>query len=61
MPTLFSHGARAQGAAIVRELFDHQGGAGMRALIDQQQLSPDAAQQRYIRLRALIARLLSPA
>jgi hypothetical protein len=57
----FSRGVTAQGAAITRELFDRQGGPGMRALIDQQRLSKDAADQRYTRIRALIARLLPQA
>jgi len=32
----------------------------MQALIDQHRLSKDAADQRYTRIRALIARLLPP-
>jgi hypothetical protein len=32
----------------------------MRALIDQQRLNQDAADQRYTWIRALIARLLPP-
>jgi len=56
----FSRGVTAQGAAITRELFDRQGGPGMRALIDQQRLTKDAADQRYTRIRALMARLLPP-
>lgn len=56
----FSRGAAAQGAAIIRELFRRQAGPGMQSLIDQQRLSQDAAQQRYTRIRALIARLLPP-
>ncbi|HUB37258.1 MAG TPA: hypothetical protein VMA72_00240 [Streptosporangiaceae bacterium] len=57
---VFSRGATARAAAITRELFHRQGGPGMRALIDQQRLSKDAADQRYTRIRALIARLLPP-
>jgi hypothetical protein len=56
----FSRGATGQGAAIVRELFERRDGLGMRALIDQQRLSKDAADQRYTRIRALIARILPP-
>jgi hypothetical protein len=56
----FGRGVTAQGAAITRELFDRPGGPGMRALIDQQRLSKDAADQRYTRIRALMARLLPP-
>lgn len=48
------------GAAIIRELFERQSGPGMRALISQQRLSKDAADQRHTRIRALIARLLPP-
>jgi hypothetical protein len=54
----FSRGVQAQSAAIIREIFGHRGGHGMRALIDQQGLSHDAATQRYTRIRALTARLL---
>jgi hypothetical protein len=60
-PAPFSRGAGAQGAAIIRALFDRQDGPGMRALIDQQRLSKDSAQQRFTRIRALTARLLPPA
>lgn len=47
-------------AAITRELLDCQDGLGMRTLIDQQGLSQDAADQRYTRIRTLMARLLPP-
>jgi hypothetical protein len=57
----FSRGVTAEGAAITRELFHRQDGPGMRALIDQQRLSKDAADQRYTRIHALIARLMQPA
>jgi hypothetical protein len=57
----FSGGVRAQSAAIVRDLFSHQRGPGMQALIDQQHLSRDAATRRYTRIRALIRRILPPA
>ena len=56
----FSRGAAAEGAAIIRELFKRRDGSGMRGLIDHQRLSEEAAQRRYTRIRALIARLLSP-
>jgi hypothetical protein len=59
--TAFSRGVGAESAAIVRELFDSQSGPGFRALISQQHLSQGAADQRYTRIRALIARLLPPA
>jgi len=56
----FSRGTTAQGAAIIRELFHRQADPGMQALIDQQRLSKVAAEQRYTRIRALMARLLPP-
>jgi len=56
----FSRGTTAQGAAITRELFDRQGGPGMRALTDQQRLSKGATDQQYTRIRALAARMLPP-
>ncbi len=52
------HGVRAQSAEIIRELFRRRDGSGMRALISEQHLSPDAADQQLIRIRALIARVL---
>jgi hypothetical protein len=58
-PSAFSHGTPADAAAIIRELFG-QGRTGMQTLADQQRLNKDAADQRYARVRALIARLLSP-
>jgi hypothetical protein len=59
-PSAFSHGTPADAAAIIRELFGH-GRPGMQTLADQQRLNKDAADQRYTRVRALIARLLPPA
>jgi hypothetical protein len=58
---MFSRGVAAKGAAIVRELFSSQNGPSMRALTNQQQLSQDAANQLYTRIRALITRLLPSA
>lgn len=57
----FGHGIAAEGAAIIKQLFDHQSGHGMRTLTGQQRLNRDAANQRYTRIRALMARLLPPA
>jgi uncharacterized protein (DUF2342 family) len=54
----FSRRVTAQGAAITRKLFERRDGPGMLALIDQQRLGKEAADQRYTRIRALIARLL---
>jgi hypothetical protein len=58
-PSAFSHGTPADAAAIIRELFG-QGRTGMRTLADQQRLNKVAADQRYTRVRALIAHLFSP-
>jgi hypothetical protein len=56
----FSSGVAAQGAAIIRELFDRTSGPGMLALIDRQRLIKDTADQQHTRIRALIARCLQP-
>lgn len=57
-PTEFADGAPAEAAAIVRSLFDRRDGPGMAALIDEQRLFTDAADQRFTRLRALVARVI---
>ncbi len=56
----FRRGSAAEGAAIIRKLFDGRDSPGIRTLAEQQRLSPDAADQRYTRIRALVARLLPP-
>lgn len=56
----FRRGAAAEGAAIIRELFDGRDSPGIRTLTEQQRLSPDAADQRHTRIRALVARLMPP-
>ncbi|MGH3303980.1 MAG: hypothetical protein ACRDOK_20335, partial [Streptosporangiaceae bacterium] len=56
----FRRGTAAEGAAIIRKLFDGRGSPGIQTLAQQQRLSPDAADQRYTRIRALIERLLPP-
>lgn len=57
----FSRGTAAEAAAIVRDLFDGPDNFGIRKLAEQQRLSPNATDQRQTRIRALTARLLSPA
>lgn len=51
----FGHGTAAEAAAIIKQLFDHQSGHGMRTLAGQQRLNRDAANQRYTRIRSLRA------
>jgi hypothetical protein len=53
-------GAAAEGAAIIRKLFDGRSSPGIQTLRDQQRLNRDAADRRYTRIRALIARLIPP-
>jgi hypothetical protein len=57
-PDDFAEGIPAEAAAIVRRMFERREGTGMAALIEEQRLSADAADARYTRLRALIARVL---
>jgi hypothetical protein len=56
----FCRGAVRDAAAIIQKLFDGRDSPGIQTLAEQQQLSQDAADQRYTRIRALIARLLPP-
>jgi hypothetical protein len=60
-PADFSSGLRAEGAGEIRALFDSRHGSPMAALAAEQRLSPQAADERYTRISALIARLLGPA
>lgn len=60
-PHEFADGDRAEAATHVRALFERRDGAGMRALESEQRLSSAAADERFTRLRALIARVLGPA
>lgn len=57
-PAAFAEGQAAQGARIVRALFDRRDGAGMSALVGEQRLSDTAADERFTRIRALIQRVL---
>jgi hypothetical protein len=54
----FDRGTKAEGAAVVRGLFASRHGGPMAALAAQQHLSSDVADERYTRIRALIARVL---
>lgn len=57
-PAEFSKGIPAKSAAIVRALFDTREGRGMTALVAEQRLSKPVGDERFTRLRALIARVL---
>jgi hypothetical protein len=59
-PAEFSGTVRTEAAAIVRSLFANRKGPGMAALIDEQHLSQQAADQRFARIRALSTRVLGP-
>lgn len=56
-PNDFAGGPAAEAVALVRELLDRRDGPGMTALCDEQRLSAEAADQRFTRLRALIAQV----
>lgn len=60
-PHEFTDGDRAEAAAHIRALFDRRDGPGMRALESEQRLSSAAADGRFTRLRALMARILGKA
>ncbi len=57
-PTDFADASGAEAAALVRELFDRRDGPGMEALVSEQRLSTEAADQRFTHIRALIARVI---
>jgi hypothetical protein len=60
-PGDFTSGVRAQSAQVIRALFGSRHGVSMTALAAEQRLSAEAADERYTRIRALIARVLGPA
>ncbi len=60
-PSDFTSGIRAESAALIRTLFGSRHGATMTALAAEQRLSSQAADERFTRIRALIARVLGPA
>lgn len=53
----FADAVAAQSVATVRGLFESRHGPGMTALVGAQRLSATAADERFTRLRALIARV----
>jgi hypothetical protein len=60
-PDEFALGVPAEAAAHIRTLFERRDGPGMRALLGEQGLSAAGADERYTRVRALIARVLGEA
>jgi hypothetical protein len=59
-PEEFTSGTRADSAKLVRTLFGSRHGAPMAALAAEQRLSTEAADKRFTRIQALIARVLGP-
>jgi hypothetical protein len=59
-PADFASGVRADSAKVIRELFASRRGAPMAALAAGQHLSEQGADERYTRMRALIARVIGP-
>jgi hypothetical protein len=59
-PADFAGTMRAEAVTQVRTLFARSHGPGMTALIDEQHLTREAADQRFTRIRALIARVIGP-
>lgn len=59
-PQSFTQGVPAESADIIRRMFSRPDGPGMTALIREQRLSDQAADERFTRIRALIARVLGP-
>jgi hypothetical protein len=58
-PSQFTGPERVGAASRVRELSRSRSGAGMTSLIDEQRLTPRAADDRYTRIRALVDRTVS--
>jgi hypothetical protein len=59
-PAEFTSGTRADSAKLIRTLFGSRHGAPMAALAAEQRLSTEAADKRFTRIQALIARVLGP-
>lgn len=57
-PTGFSETIPAEGAALVRRLFDGRDGVGMATLRAEQWLSDQAADARFTRIQALVVRVV---
>ena len=60
-PADFATGVRADSAEVIRALFDSRHDAPMRAFAAEQHLSSKAADERFTRIQALIARVLGTA
>lgn len=60
-PSDITSGIRAESAQVIRALFSSRHGAPMTALAAEQRLSAQAADERFTRIRALIARVLGAA
>lgn len=60
-PNDFTSGVRAESAETIRGLFGSRRGSPMAALASEERLSTEAADERYTRIQALIARVLGPA
>lgn len=60
-PADFASGIRADSARVIRDLFSNRDGAPMTALTTAQRLSSEEADERFTRIRALIARVLGSA
>ena len=58
-PAQFTGPERVAAVARVRELFGSRSGAGMTSFIDEQRLTPRAADGRYTRIRALVDRIVA--
>ena len=59
-PADFVDGVRADSAEVIRTLFGSRRGAGMAVLAAEQHLSAQAADERFTRVQALMARVLGP-
>jgi hypothetical protein len=59
-PADFTRGVRAEAAGVIRSLFGSRRGAPVAALAAEQRLSAEAADVRFTRIQALIARVLGP-
>jgi hypothetical protein len=60
IPAVFADGIRAESAGVIRALFASRRGPGMTAIAAGQSMTSQAADIRYTRVRALIARVLGP-
>ena len=58
-PAQFTGPERVAAVTRVRELFGSRSGPGMTSLIDEQRLTPRAADHRYTRIRALVDRIVA--